>query len=113
MQSFEGTVISAKTPKTVAVAIDYYLRHAKYKKIMRRTTKLLAHNENLEIKEGDKVTVVKSRPYSKQKHFIVTGVIARNEVTKQSPEKAEVKVEAKLAVNAVKKITRIKKVAKK
>ena len=72
MQSFKGVVVSAKAAKTVSVAIEYTYKHPKYKKILRRTTKILAHNEIAEVKEGDKVEIVKSKPISKNKHFIVT-----------------------------------------
>ena len=72
MQTFEGLVVSAKTPQTVKVTFDYFYRHPKYKKILRKTTKLLAHCEIPGIKEGDKVLITKCKPYSKLKHFIVT-----------------------------------------
>lgn len=71
MQTFEGLVISAKTPQTVKVTFDYFYRHPKYKKILKRTTKLLAHCEIDGVKEGDKVLIAKSKPFSKSKHFIV------------------------------------------
>lgn len=69
MQSFTGQVISIKTAQTVRVAVNYIYRHPKYKKIMRRQTKLLVHNELEGIKEGDTVQIVKSKPFSKLKHF--------------------------------------------
>ncbi|MCL4397816.1 30S ribosomal protein S17 [Patescibacteria group bacterium] len=71
MQTFKATVLSAKTPKTVAVTVEYIYQHPKYKKILRRKTKLLAHNEIEGIKEGDTVEIVKSKPFSKNKHFMV------------------------------------------
>lgn len=71
MQTFEGTVTSAKSKNTVLVEISYSRKHPKYHKVLKKTTKILAHNETEGIKEGDKVEIVKSRPYSKQKHFIV------------------------------------------
>lgn len=71
MQSFTGTVTSVKTPQTVGVEINYFYRHLKYKKTLIRKTKLLAHNEIEGIKEGDKVEIIKCRPYSKLKHFKV------------------------------------------
>lgn len=68
MQKLKGTVISVKTPQTVIVTVEYVMHHPKYKKIMKRTTKLVAHAEK-EVKVGDKVQLVKTRPFSKTKHF--------------------------------------------
>jgi len=75
MQRFEGTVTSVKTPQTVAVEIVFFAKHPKYNKVLKKTTKLLAHNEIDGVKEGDKVAVIKSRPYSKLKHFKVSEVL--------------------------------------
>lgn len=71
MQKFEGIIVSSKTPKTVIVTTDYIFRHKKYKKILTRTTRIAAHNEIEGLKNGDQVELVKSRPYSKTKHFTV------------------------------------------
>jgi small subunit ribosomal protein S17 len=76
MQSFNGTVVSTKMNKTVAVAVERAFRYPKYGKIVRRTTKLLAHCEKEGIKEGDRVEIVKTKPYSKRKHFKVAEVLA-------------------------------------
>lgn len=69
MQTLKGKVIAVPVKNTVIVAFDYVFRHRKYKKTTKRTTKLAAHNEIDGIKVGDVVTLVKSRPYSKTKHF--------------------------------------------
>lgn len=74
MQSFSGKVISAKTPQTVGVAVTYSYQHPKYKKIVKRTTKLLVHNELNDVKEGDVVKIQKTKPYSRNKHFKVIEV---------------------------------------
>lgn len=71
MQTFKGVVVSAKTAKTVKVVVGYTYKHPKYKKILKRTTNLLAHNEIEGIKAGDKVEIIKSKPFSKLKHFSV------------------------------------------
>ncbi len=71
MQIFEGTVISAKTKDTVVVEIVYFQKHPKYKKVLKKLTKIMAHNELPEIKEGDQVELIKTKPYSKSKHFKV------------------------------------------
>lgn len=72
MQVFEGTITSNKTINTVAVEVIYFAKHPKYKKVLKKTTNLLAHNEIENLKEGDKVEIVSSKPYSKLKHFKVT-----------------------------------------
>lgn len=71
MQTFIGKVTSAKTLKTVAVEVGFTQTHPKYKKVISRKTKLQVHNEIEGIKEGDKVKIGKSRPFSKTKHFTV------------------------------------------
>lgn len=71
MQKFEGIIVSNKTTRTVIVRADYIFHHKKYKKILTRTTRIAAHNEVEGLKVGDRVELVKSRPYSKTKHFIV------------------------------------------
>ncbi len=72
MQIFEGKVTSTKGINSVAVEISYFVKHPKYRKVLKKTTKLLAHNEIGDLKEGDSVEITKSRPYSKLKHFKVT-----------------------------------------
>ncbi len=71
MRTFTGKVISTKMQNTIVVAVDTFRTHPKYKKIIKRTTKLLAHNEIGDIKENDQVKIGETRPYSKKKHFKV------------------------------------------
>lgn len=71
MQKLEGIITSVKMKNTVSVAVPYIYHHPKYKKILKKTTKLLAHNELEGLKEGDKVSLIKTKPYSKRKHFKV------------------------------------------
>ena len=68
---FIGEVVSTKMQKTVVVKIERKFMHPRYKKIIVRHKKLKAHNEKLELKEGDKVKIKETRPISKDKHFIV------------------------------------------
>lgn len=114
MQFFEGTVVSQKTPQTVGVEIPYFKKHAKYQKIIKLTTKLLAHNEMPEVKLGDTVKIVKSRPYSKSKHFLITEIITASKLEQPIEEKLikteEVKeikkeVKSKKSQNITKKTT--------
>ncbi len=75
MQTFNGTIVSVSMKDTVKVEIPYSFRHPKYLKVLKRKTNLLAHTEMEGLKIGDKVKIVKTKPYSKNKHFKVTEVI--------------------------------------
>lgn len=66
---FKGVVVSDKMQDTAVVAISRYVKHPKYKKYIKKTTRLMAHNEGSRAKTGDKVTVRSCRPLSKNKHF--------------------------------------------
>ena len=62
-----GKVISNKMDKTIVVAIEDHVKHPLYKKIVKKTYKLKAHDENNECNIGDKVKVMETRPLSKDK----------------------------------------------
>ena len=64
-----GKVVSDKMDKTVVVAVEDNVRHPLYKKIVKRTYKLKAHDENNECRVGDKVRVMETRPLSKDKRW--------------------------------------------
>ena len=68
-----GTVVSNKMEKTVVVAIEDNVRHPLYKKIVKRTVRLKAHDENNEYKVGDIVAIEEHRPISKTKSWVVKG----------------------------------------
>lgn len=70
-RTFQGKVVSTKMKDTVAVLIERFVKHPKYKKYLRRSTKLLAHDAGNTKKEGDLVTIRETRPLSKNKHFEV------------------------------------------
>ena len=72
-----GTVVSDKMDKTVVVAIQDHVRHPLYKKIIKRTVKLKAHDEKNECKVGDRVMVMETRPLSKDKRWRVAQIIER------------------------------------
>ena len=72
-----GRVTSAKMQKSVAVAVERLERHPVYGKFIRRTTKLLAHDENNECREGDTVTIAETRPLSKRKAWRVVSIVER------------------------------------
>jgi small subunit ribosomal protein S17 len=66
-----GTVVSAKMQKTVVVETERLEQHPKYKKYIRRRTKLYAHDERAECQEGDRVLLMETRPLSKLKRWRV------------------------------------------
>lgn len=72
-----GTVVSDKMDKTIVVSIKHNKRHPLYKKIIRRTAKLKAHDENNECRIGDRVQVMETRPLSKEKRWRLVRIIER------------------------------------
>ena len=72
-----GKVVSDKMDKTSVVAIADNVKHPLYKKIIKRTVKLKAHDENNECRIGDRVEVMETRPFSKDKRWRVTNIIER------------------------------------
>ena len=72
-----GRVVSDKMQKTVSVAVERLVKHGVYSKYVRRTTKLLAHDEDNECREGDVVEIVESRPMSGRKAWRVLRVVSR------------------------------------
>ena len=72
-----GKVVSNKMDKTVAVSVERLVKHPMYGKYIRRTTKLLAHDEQNECKEGDTVTIKPCRPMSRRKSWMLVRVVER------------------------------------
>ena len=72
-----GEVVSDKMDKTVVVAIIDNVKHPLYKKIVKRTVRLKAHDEKNECRVGDRVEVMETRPLSKDKRWRVTTIIER------------------------------------
>lgn len=72
-----GKVVSDKMDKTVVVAVENRVKHPLYKKIVKRTLKLKAHDENNECKIGDKVQVMETRPLSKDKRWRLVEIVER------------------------------------
>ena len=77
IKTLRGTVVSNKMDKTAAVEIERRVKHALYGKIMRRTTKLLCHDEDNSCREGDTVEIVETRPYSKRKAWKVVKIVEK------------------------------------
>ena len=72
-----GKVVSDKMDKTIVVAIEDSVQHPKYKKTMKRTYKLKAHDENNECGIGDTVEVMETRPLSKDKRWRLIRIIEK------------------------------------
>lgn len=71
-----GTVVSDKMQKTIVVMIERTVKHPKYGKILRRRSKLHAHDENQVCKIGNVVKIKESRPLSKLKNWVLVEVIS-------------------------------------
>jgi len=80
-RTLTGKVVSTKMQKTIAVEIERLVRHGMYGKYIRRTTKLLAHDEEGKSKEGDTVVIVPCRPLSRHKSWKVLAVTGQSQGT--------------------------------
>lgn len=72
-----GKVVSDKMDKTVVVAIEDHVKHPLYKKIVKKTYKLKAHDENNECRIGDTVKLMETRPLSKDKRWRLVQILER------------------------------------
>lgn len=75
-----GKVVSNKADKTITVMVERRVKHPVYGKFLRRSTKLMAHDENNQCREGDIVTIEECRPLSKRKTWMLVSVV------EQAPE---------------------------
>jgi small subunit ribosomal protein S17 len=73
----EGLVVSDKMDKTIVVAVEDRFKHALYGKVVRRTNKLKAHDENNEAGIGDRVLIMETRPLSATKRWRVVEVLEK------------------------------------
>ncbi len=73
----DGTVVSDKADKTVVVEVARVQRHRLYGKIQQRRKRYKAHDEANECRVGDRVRIVESRPYSREKHWRVEEIVER------------------------------------
>lgn len=71
----EGIVVSSAMDKTVVVAVESVGPHPLYQRVVKRTTKLMAHDEENRCKPGDKVRVMETRPLSKRKRWRVSAIL--------------------------------------
>lgn len=74
-KTFEGTVVSIKTPKTAIVLTERKIRHPVYQKVIMKSKKFKAHYEDLKIELDDNVIIKETKPISKGKHFEIIKVI--------------------------------------
>ena len=76
-RTMTGKVVSNKMDKTISVSVERLVKHPQYGKYVRRTTKVLAHDEQNECKEGDTVTITPCRPLSRHKSWKLVRVVER------------------------------------
>lgn len=72
-----GVVVSDKMDKTITIAVKYRVRHPLYGKIMNRTSKIKAHDEENQCGIGDTVKIMETRPLSKDKHWRLVEIIEK------------------------------------
>lgn len=73
----EGVVVSNKMEKSIVVSVERRLKHPMYGKFLKRTTKLMAHDEKNECNIGDKVKVMETRPLSKNKCWRLVEILEK------------------------------------
>ncbi|MBQ7722832.1 MAG: 30S ribosomal protein S17 [Selenomonadaceae bacterium] len=72
-----GKVVSDKMQKTIVVAIEELVQHKLYKKSVKRTVKFKAHDENNEAHVGDRVSIMETRPLSKEKRWRLVNIVEK------------------------------------
>jgi small subunit ribosomal protein S17 len=77
LRTLTGRVVSSKRNKTIAVEVERLVKHPRYGKYIRRTTKLMAHDETNESREGDTVQISECRPLSRNKSWRLVSVVER------------------------------------
>lgn len=73
----KGVVTSSRMQKTVVVSVERIVMHPKYKKFLKRRTKVKAHDEKNECQVGDRVLIVECRPLSREKRWRVSRILGR------------------------------------
>lgn len=74
-RTLQGVVLSAKAEKTISVSVERVVSHSVYKKIIKKKTTFLAHDEEKKCRPGDLVTIKMVRPISKKKRWLVVSVV--------------------------------------
>jgi small subunit ribosomal protein S17 len=78
IRTITGTVVSDKMNKSISVIVERLVPHPVYGKYIKRTTKIMAHDENNECIEGDVVEIIASKPISKNKFWVLHRVVNKN-----------------------------------
>lgn len=78
-KQIDGVVVSDKMDKTIVVRVERISRHPLYGKVLRTSKRFKAHDENNEAREGDVVRLLESKPFSKDKKFILLEILERPE----------------------------------
>jgi len=73
----EGTVVSDQMDKSVVVAVERLIRHPRYKRVVKRTSKFMAHDQENRCRVGDRVRIMECRPLSARKRWRVTEITAK------------------------------------
>lgn len=89
MRKLTGTVMTDKMVKTVVVRVDRLKKHTKYHKYFRVSRKFKAHDEKNEYRAGDVVEIQETRPLSRDKKWVVIGLVRRSEPVGESSEVTE------------------------
>lgn len=76
-KEFVGRVVSNKMQKSVVVSVDYRKKHPSYHKYIKRSTRLMAHDEDDGVNEGDWVKIMETRPLSKNKKWRISEILER------------------------------------
>jgi len=85
-----GWVVSDKMDKTIIVKVERTRKDSTYQKVMKKSTKLYAHDEKNQCKFGDKVKIVETRPLSKLKRWRLVGVVEKGKIRAEDKIKEEV-----------------------
>ncbi len=80
-----GRVVSVKMDKTAVVAVETLWRHPLYKKTVKRMVKYQAHDESNKCRMGDEVSIIETRPFSRQKRWRVAEIVTKGEVVEVQP----------------------------
>ncbi len=83
-----GFVVSDRMHKTVVVSVERIVMHPKYKKYLRRRTKVKAHDEGNQSRVGDQVLIVECRPFSRDKRWRVSRILNRAKTTESDESRA-------------------------
>jgi small subunit ribosomal protein S17 len=84
-----GVVVSDRMQKTVVVTVERTVMHPKYKKFLRRRTKLKAHDERNQCHVGDRVLIVECRPLSRDKRWRVSKILERAQAAEEEIKQAD------------------------